>query len=452
MSLRSRWSVVLASTLLGLAGCATVPFPADREAIATALQARTGQTFKPDTPADRLYFPDTVDLRDGLSADEATQLALCNNAAFQEVLHDLGVAHGDLVQAGLLANPEVLYSFPVDPKPFKYAVDLPIDALILRPHRVRAATAEWERTKERLTQAGLDVIRDARVAHAAWVLARERVAVAEENRALRVRVAGLAEARLKAGDATPLELSTANIDKLRAEQDATRATFDVRVAEERFRQALGLGAWRVELKPEATEPPADLSNDLDALVKEAVSSRPDVRAAEHAADAAAARIELARLGWLRVLGTADATSGPSGHNLSPAVRLAVPIFNRNQGGVERAEAERDRAVRQVQTVRDRAILEVRQAHALLTQAAADYRQWTTAIRPAVDEAVRRAENAYRSGGASLLLVLETSRQTIETRTREVQLRADLATARAELERAVGRTIRPTESDFGAERP
>jgi outer membrane protein TolC len=88
----------------------------------------------------------------------------------------------------------------------------------------------------------------------------------------------------------------------------------------------------------------------------------------------------------------------------------------------------------------------------LTQAAADYRQWEATIRPAVDEAVRRAENAFKAGGASLLLVLETSRQTIDARTREVQLRADLATAWAELERAVGRSLRTTDSDFGADRP
>jgi outer membrane protein, heavy metal efflux system len=330
MPLRGRSVLLLAPMLLGVAGCLSVP-PVGGDDVAAALARRTGATFKPDVPSGRLYFPDTVNARDGVSADEAAQLALCNNAAFQELLTDLGAAHGDLVQAGLLANPEVFYSVPVDPKPLKYAVDLPVEVLALRPHRVKSATAEWERVKERLTQAGLDVVRDARVAHAAWGLAADRLAVANENRALRVRVAELTESRLKAGDATPLELSTANIDRLRAEQDAVRAVQDVRVAEERFRNVLGLGGWRVEIKPEATEAVAEAPADLEALVAEAITHRPDVRAAEHAATAAAARIDLAGLGWLRALVTLDATSGPTGHNPSPAVRLGLPIFNRNQG-------------------------------------------------------------------------------------------------------------------------
>jgi outer membrane protein TolC len=155
------------------------------------------------------------------------------------------------------------------------------------------------------------------------------------------------------------------------------------------------------------------------------------------------------MGWLRFLGMGDATSGQSGHVFSLGFRLAVPIFNWNQGAIGRAEVERERAIRQLHSIRERAMQEVRQAHALHAQAVADYRQWTADIRPAVDEAVRRAENTYKEGGASLLLVLETSRQLIDARLREAQLRADLARTWAELERSVGRKIGT--SGFAADR-
>jgi|SRR5262245_7960300 len=452
MTLRCRSAVLAAPALLALAGCLDAhALQPDRAAVAEALRARTGAGLGPLTPPGRVFVPDTVSLDTALAADAAVQLALCNNAAFQELLTDLGLARADVVQAGLLPNPEVLYSFPIDPKPYKYALDLPIDAIVLRPHRVRAATAEEERARERLTQAGLDLVRDVRLAHADWVLARERLRIAEENQKLRDRIATLAEARLKAGDATPLEVSTARIDALRARQEATRFANDLPLFEEKWRNLTGLGAWRVELEPQPVDPPAEVTEDLEALVAEAVAARPDVRAAERAIAAADARIELARLGWLRFIGIADATSGPNGHNLSPAFRVTLPVFSGNQGAIARAEIERERAVRQVQTVREKAILEVRQAYAQHAQAATDYQQWTEEIRPTVEEAVRRAENTYKEGGASLVLVLETTRQLIETRAREAQLKADLTRAWAELERAVGRRV-ATESDFGAERP
>jgi cobalt-zinc-cadmium efflux system outer membrane protein len=415
----------------------------DRDDVVTAVRQRTA------FGSNEVFVPDSVNLADGLSEPEAVQLALRNNAAFQELLTDLGLAHADVVQAGLLSNPEFVYIFASGAKSFKYLIDMPVDALVLRPIRARAAGAEWERTRERLTQAGLDLVRDTRLAHADWVLARERVRIAEENLKLRERITTLTEDRLKAGDATPLEVSTAKIDSLRAKQEATRAANDLPVFEERLRNFTGLGTSRVELIPETSDPPTEIAGEVEALVADAIAARPDVLAAQRAIAAADERVHLARLAWLRILGIGDATSGHDSHEFSPGFRVGIPIFNWNQGGVARAEGERERAVRQLETVRERAILETRLAFALHAQAAADYRQWTLEIRPAVELAVRRAENTYKEGGASLLLVLETSRQLIETRAREAQLRTDLIKARAELERSVGRRV-PTASGFAAD--
>lgn len=402
-------------------------------------------------PGDRVTVPGTTELADGLSEAEAVQLALCNNAAFQELLTDLGIAHSDLIQAGLLPNPEFFYVFPAGAKPFKYLVDFPVDALVLRPFRKQAAEAEVERTLERLTQAGLDLVRDARVAYADWVFARDRVLIAEENRKLRDGINTLTQARLKAGDATPLESSTAKIDNLRAKQEETRARNDLPVFEERLRNVTGLGLFRPELTPEKSETLLPTPTDVEALTAEAINTRPDVLSAERAIQAAEARIRLAKLGWLRILGIGDATSGQDSSKFSPGFRVGIPIFNWNQGAIARGEVEREKAIRQLETFRERAAFEVRQAHALHTQAASDFRQWTDEIRPAVEEAVRRADNTYKEGGTSLLLVLETSRQMVDTRAREAQLRADLLRTWAELERSVGRKLNVNESCFGTER-
>lgn len=442
MTLRRRPAVLLAPALLALAGCVDGPaLQADRSLVLNAVHDRTGPCL-----------PGEVNLADGLGEAEAVQLALLNNAAFQELLTDVGLARADLIQAGLLTNPEFFYTFQEAHKPWKYLFDLPVEAVWLRPSRRAAAGAELERARERLTQAGLDLVRDVRQAHADWVLASDRVRIAGENRRLRDRILELTEARLKAGDAIPLEVSTARIDSLRAKQEATRAGNDLPVAEERLRNLIGLGRHRPDLAPQPTDPPGEPVADVEPLVADAVSARPDVLAAERLVAAAEARLKLSRLVWFRLLAIEDATSGQNGHVASPGFRVTLPILNWNQGAITRAEGERERAVRGVETVRDRAAQEVRQAATLHAQAAADYRQWTADIRPAVEEAVRRAENTYKEGGASLVLVLETSRQLIDARLREAQLRADLLRAWAELERATGRRVSaPAGGEFGAGR-
>ena len=265
--------------------------------------------------------------------------------------------------------------------------------------------------------------------------------VAERAVELRKRILGLAETRLKAGDASALEVSTAKIDALQAGQDLTRLAYEVGVAEERLRNLTGLSDSPCALNPDTA--PFDGRTDLptDELVNEAVGTRPDAVAADHAARAAAERLRIARLGWVRFLGLLDATSGRvTGHEFGPAMRMTVPIFNRNQGGIARAEAELEQLDRRRQTVHNQIVLDVRTAFARYRQARAELDFLREKTRPEVVKVIDRAETAYKEGNVTYLLVLETNRQLIDTFAREAQLRADLRRAWAELERSVGRLL------------
>ncbi|MBX7105236.1 MAG: TolC family protein [Gemmataceae bacterium] len=389
------------------------------------------------------FLPNGANLTDGLTEEEAVLIALWNNAAFQETLIELGLAQADLVQAGLLPNPEMIYFFQVPDKPFKYAIEVPLEAFWLRPIRVAAAHRETERVCERLTQAGLDLIRDARQAYADVLLAHGRLSVADDAVRIRTEIARLANARLQAGDVGEQEVATARIDALAATQDRTRIRYDVALAEERLRNVLGIGILREPIRLIDDRLPAAGAFDPGSLTAEALASRPDAVAATHAVDAAAERLRLAQLVWFRVLGVADASSGRNtGHELGPAVRFVLPIFNWNQGNVARAEAELTRAERQQITLRDRIILEVHQSADRVAQARSELEILVKQVRPEAETAIRRAEVAYREGNAPYVVVLETTRQVLDSRLRQAQLEAELRRAWAELERSVGRHIVP----------
>jgi cobalt-zinc-cadmium efflux system outer membrane protein len=439
-----RWvALAILALVVALAGCHT-PTAHDRGSVATAVEARFGSPAGPSPrprPPGEILVPDGVAEGRPLSEEQAVVLALWNNAAFLEALADLDLTRADLIQAGLLPNPELFYSFPVPDRAFRYLIDFPLEALWLRPIRLKAAVAENERASARLTQVALDLIRDTRQASADLHLAHDRVKVAERAVELRKRIVGLAEARLKAGDASPLEVSTAKIDALQAEQDLTRIGYEVAVAEERLRNLTGLSDSPHALKPDAT--PFDPRTDLptDDLVNEAVATRPDAVAADHAVRAAAERLRVARLGWVRLLGILDATSGQAtGHEFGPAFRVTLPVFNRNQGGIARAEAELEQLDRRRQTVHNQIVLDVRTAAARYRQARAELDFVREKTRPEVEAVIRRVEAAYKEGNVTYLLVLESNRQLIDTFAREAQLLADLRRAWAEFERAVGRRL------------
>lgn len=424
-------------------GCSTSPLAADRSTISAQLTQRFDHAVPCQTGPAEVTLPPGASVEDGITEDEAVAIALWNNAVFQELLVDLGVARGDLIQAGLLPNPEFIYFFQVPDKPFKYALELPIEAIWLRPIRVKTAANETDRTAQRLTQAGLDLMRDVRQAYADVVLARERVRVAKEGVNLRGQIATFAEKRFKAGDASEQEAATGRIDAAQAEQDAVRIEYDVPILEERLRNLMGIGPLRGPLPLDPSPQPLCRTFDPDALTNEAMGSRPDAVAAAQAVAAAEARLQFAKLGWVRLLGIADATSGrATGHEFGPALRFTIPLFNWNQGNIARAEAELERALRNQKTVAYQIILDVQRAYLQYRQVCCELEVLRTKVRPEVEGAVRRAQAAYREGNVPIIIVLETTRQRLDTDLREAILNGDVRRFWAELERSVGRRLLP----------
>src|SRR5262245_57073616 len=203
---------VATALLAALVGCASCPTACDEGGVSARLGERTGFGLGPGVCPGEIVLPNGATLADGLAEDEAVLIALWNNALFHEQLTQVGIARGDLIQAGLLPNPEVLYFFPVTHKPYKYAIDFPLEALWLRPIRVAAAERESQRVCEQVTQLGLNLIRDVRQAYADFLLARGSLAVAEQAVRIRGEIARLAEARLAAGDVSVQEAAITRID------------------------------------------------------------------------------------------------------------------------------------------------------------------------------------------------------------------------------------------------
>lgn len=432
---------VLGMILLGLSGCQNMPTVPETVAVTDHLTMRVGYTVPHHRGSTGdVILPPGTSLDDGITEEEAIAIALWNNAAFQELLADLGIARGDLIQAGLLPNPEFVYFIPMSGKPFKYLFDFPIEAVWLRPIRLKSAAREAERAVQRLTQAGLDLMRDVRQAYADAVLAHDRLRVAREGVTLRGRVAELAQKRFKAGDTSEQEAATGKIDAAVAVQDAARIELDVPILEERLRNLMGIGPLRGSLVLVPVPPPDCRKFDVDALTTLALETRPDALAAVQAVAAAEARLEFAKLGWVRLLGVADATSGRGSHVLGPAVRFTVPIFNWNQGNIARAEAELQRAILNQKTIAHQIILEVNRSEFQYRQACSELEVLRTKVRPEVEGAVRRAQGAYQEGNVAIFIVLETTRRRLDTDLREAQLHGDLRRFWAELERSVGRKL------------
>lgn len=438
MTLRNSAVVCLPFVLGGLLMGCTSP-PNKVSTVSAELQQRMGAGVTNPSPG-TLTIPPDVSLQDGLTEDEAVLLALWNNAAFQETLADLGLSRADLINAGMLPNPTLSMLIPIDTKPLELTVKYPLEILWLRPRRVKSAKLDYERTTHRLVQSGLDLIRDVRLACAEVALANHKVKLGESTLDLNRRIAELSEARLKSGESSELETSTALVDALQAQEQVSRSQQDARIASERLRNLVGLGLNNSNAPLEESPPRPSSEPKLEMCLTNALAARPDLRAAELGVEAAGKRIGLARAEAFTFAAVFDVNEDKPKWLIGPGIDLAVPIVNQNQGGIAQAKARFEKAARQYFTIRDRIALEVREAHTRLLQARQSDAMWREKILPPLEQSVQQAEKAYSAGNVSYLFVLETTRRVYDARLKAATAAADMRRALAELERSIGQRL------------
>ncbi len=423
--------------LLLLCGCAA-NLPRDRSDISQTLRERTGHDLNPAVKSDSFRMPDSVALKDGLTEDEAVAIALWNNAQFQADLTELGFARADLIEAGLLRNPMLSLLFPVGPKQLESTLSLPIDLLWQRPKRIGAAKLDAERVAENLVQHGLDLAREVMIAHADLMLADERNNLAEENARVQQEIANIAAARLRAGDISELEESASRLEALRVQEISLRRTQEADNARAGFTTLLGFGVsdttFVLTLATETELP----SRPFAELTTAAFASRPDLRAAELAIEAAGKRLGWERAKIFNFTGVLDANgAGKEGFEMGSGAQIELPLFNWNNGKTARAHAQIEQAARQYLAAKHRIALEVKAAHTdhLAAQQALGLcrNQWV----PTATEAANRAQKVYAAGEVSYLFVLEINRQLLDARLREAEASADLQRALARLKHSVG---------------
>jgi cobalt-zinc-cadmium efflux system outer membrane protein len=117
--------------------------------------------------------------------------------------------------------------------------------------------------------------------------------------------------------------------------------------------------------------------------------------------------------------------------------LDIPVLNRNQGGIVRADWEVNAALHQRDAIGDQIVADVRTAVRQMRQARENLLILEQDVAPALSEALQIAQQGFADGGTDYLLVLQTTTQYLDARARILDQQAAYARALAELERAVG---------------
>ena len=356
------------------------------------------------------------------------------------------------VAAGMLPNPEVEYSVGnvvlgegndqergLRPRPFEQTiqsigVSAVLDVWLKRSTRVEAAAHGIREARLQVEDAVREIRRAVRSAYAEVVREEAERRLAATTRGQYDESIALSRKRFNAGDISEAELRKVELEGLRYVNAEIDATLQLEVARQRLAELMAYpdpAALPRELVEPAILPTLDVG-DEEALLRGALSQRPDLLAATAARQRATSELRAEQRLPLPdpSLGVAYTrsrfqVSGDNPHALGLSLSIPIPVFDRNQAGIGRARIEIERAELEVtrtdlavrhdvaealaQARRARRLLETYEAGGMLERA-----------RSALDV----AERSYQSGSSSLLEILEARRTYLETQANYLAARYD----------------------------
>ncbi len=444
-------SILVGSVLLS--GCAGTNPDSAFSGVRSEVSSRAGKPVEvrwnrdAATDADTQRAVQSLLHRGPLTAQTAAQIAVLNNRSLQAAFEEIGIAHAEYIQAGLLSNPEFSTSlrFPNRPPSVvdaEYALAANVLDLFLLPARRKVAARELEGVKFRVAGEVLGLIAETKTAvytlQARQQLQERLRLISQTNEA----AADLARRLHDAGNITDLEFNNQQAPSLQAQTDTMQAQVQIRSDRERLNRLMSLdgtdaSSWQVT----RTLPPIPAHDpSMKELESVAVARRLDLLAARTNVDAIgqalALRTKTRYLPASITLGVDTERSTDRQHVTGPTLDLQLPLFDQGQGAVAKLSAQYRQAQRQLEAAEINARSQVREARALVAASRAlaqRYGQIVVPQRKLIVEQTQVQYNAMERGGYDLL----TARERELTAERAyLEAWRDYWIARVDLERAL----------------
>ena len=379
-----------------------------------------------DQPAQSAAIPTEITL------GQAVELALARNPALMAARNGIEMAEADAVSAGLRPNPEISVeseSYPYfrsDPGPFfsNQEITARFDYEIQTKRRLRLGTEAAKLFVQREAAVFNDVARrlrqDVQEAFYGVLLAESNRALAEAILDQTDQVIALNRTRFAEGEISGLELTRIEVERLRFADDLFQVRLELRNAKAALLALLNAPDLGLDLQVQGDlNSIPDLGMPVDATGAEAlrmaIEMRPDLQAAVAEVESSVARNRFQRAISAPniTVGGGYKRDGPD-HSLVAEVSVPLTIFDRNQGGILRSEAEMRQAENLFAAARNQVALEVRQAYNAVevTRERVEYLQ-SQQVKQA-EEAVAVTLQAYRLGGAPLMNYLDAQRRYRDT--------------------------------------
>ncbi len=379
-----------------------------------------------------------------LRLEQAIRLALDHNPTLTAARREVGATEAQILQGSLRPNPEFMVQADDVSKASRTStieLGLPIETGGKRDARMRAAGLGRDVAQAELGGTELRVRSAVVSAYFDVLAAQELLRTADDSVKIAQRATDIAAKRVAAGKVSPVEETRARVAEAGARVALTQADSDLRNARRRLTSLWG------NVSPNFTEASGDvermplLPTDDDVVLR--LANSPQLQRAQRELER---RKSLVALEQSRAVPDVTVSVGMKrsievpGEQALVALKVPLPVFNRNQGNLQEALQREDKAVAELQAARVALSGAARQALENVGARLKEAALLRAEVLPGARSAFEAASIGFENGKFSFLEVLDAQRTLIAAKSQYLTALANVHRAHAELESLIGVTV------------
>jgi cobalt-zinc-cadmium efflux system outer membrane protein len=291
------------------------------------------------------------------------------------------------------------------------------------------------------------VILDVQNAFVDVLLAKESLALAQDNLKALNAIVEVNTNRVRAGDLAQVELVRSRLAALQFQNAAKQAEFRLHSTRHRLELLMGRKDFVHGFTVEGEMRKDSELIDIHPLREVAQKLRPDLQAIQQdqARSAADLRLQIAQ-------GKVDYTVGAvyhrqqsptgTGNSMGFYLSMPIPVFNRNQGEIERARLEQQQLAARINALKASIAAEVETSYEQYSTARTMVGSLEKEMLQQAREVRNTTEYSYRRGEASLIEFLDAQRAYNDTIQSYNEARADYARSLYQIDSITGKAVNP----------
>jgi len=408
----------------------------------------------------RLIAAQTGTPPDQVTIDQAVKEAVDKNLGLLAERYNVSIAEARIITARLRPNPVLTADFDyldilgtgfskenaAGPSEGSVRTDFILERGGKRERRIEVAENGRLVAQLQLLNSTRTLLLDVQSAFVDVLLAKESLALARENLTAFDSIVTVNTERVRTGDLAKVELVRSQVAALQFRNAVRQAESKLRIASNRLQSLMGrttlspafdaIGDLRREAGPmtvgEVRTRALELRPDLQALARDQARSQADIR------------LQIAQ-------GKVDYTLGTQFHRqfhngqgsaLGVFVSVPLPIFNRNQGEIERARREEQQIQLRIRALQAEIGAEVQNAYQQYSVAKDLLESFENNMLAEARGVRDTTEYSYRRGEASFVELLDAQRAFNDTMQGFSEARAEYARSLYLIDSISGKAVTP----------